>query len=325
MLPIKKFCLFMLFFLAFIYSQSQILNSKQTIQFLNNLIKEHPMNVDDMGIVHDSISFKISNEGWVNVVIYDHYSEPLYNEDGTIEVQKGHRLKSDDIKFNIKDFLGFVSKFVSSKISKVSNDESLVINVNGKIQDNSYSRIDYSEYAFNAGFDIEIRRRFISGLNYLMSLYKSNPKYNQTAYDPFTPKKYTISNQSNEYPFVIKLIPDGNIYKIKIRFGNIEEIGILDTGAEDVLINDDLEKKLIENGYLKRSDYIDAGFYKTATGQVIECRRFVLSEISIGEITCKNVVCAVYSSASSILLGKSFLNNFKEWSIDNTNNELIIK
>jgi predicted aspartyl protease len=50
----------------------------------------------------------------------------------------------------------------------------------------------------------------------------------------------------------------------------------------------------------------------------------VIRSLKIGDKTLKNVVGSITPSASDLLLGQSFLNPFKSWSIDNQRRALIL-
>ena len=120
----------------------------------------------------------------------------------------------------------------------------------------------------------------------------------------------------------IKLTKEGNVYYINVKIGSITRKFILDTGASEVNISEELERELIFEGIITKSDYLQKGNYKTANGSIQECRRVLIKSITVGGYTISNVTASISNDNSPILLGKSFLDKFKKWSIDNQKSEL---
>ena len=79
------------------------------------------------------------------------------------------------------------------------------------------------------------------------------------------------------------------IYKIRVKVGGIEKYFTLDSGANDVFINDDMERDLLMEGMIKKSDYLPTRKYKMADGSYVDCRRLKLSGIQIGNYIVNNV------------------------------------
>lgn len=116
-----------------------------------------------------------------------------------------------------------------------------------------------------------------------------------------------------------------NVYKLKVGFGSIEKYFTLDSGANDVFISSDFERDLLLEGLIKKSDYLSARSYRMADGSQVECRRLKLSNIKIGGFTVNNVIVAITENSNGmLLLGKSLLDKFSDWKIDNQKEQLIL-
>jgi hypothetical protein len=116
-----------------------------------------------------------------------------------------------------------------------------------------------------------------------------------------------------------------NVYKLKVTFGSIEKYFTLDSGANDVFISSDFERDLLLEGLIKKSDYLSARSYRMADGNQVECRRLKLSNIKIGGFTINNVIVAITENSNGmLLLGKSLLDKFSDWKIDNQKEQLIL-
>lgn len=74
--------------------------------------------------------------------------------------------------------------------------------------------------------------------------------------------------------------------------------------------------ELVNKGFLKKEYYVSNGLYKIADGSIVICRRLIIPELTIGGFTLKNVNATV-GNGDILLLGKSVLDKFKSWSIDN--------
>jgi clan AA aspartic protease (TIGR02281 family) len=100
---------------------------------------------------------------------------------------------------------------------------------------------------------------------------------------------------------------------------------VLDTGASDVSVPIDLWYVMLKGGAIAEADHIDVVKYGTANG-VVEGLRFRMPPMTIGGITVHNVIGSVSknSRGQSILLGQSFLQKFKAWSINNATGQLVL-
>lgn len=115
------------------------------------------------------------------------------------------------------------------------------------------------------------------------------------------------------------------IYKIKVKIGSVEKYFTLDSGANDVFINEDMERDLLLDGIIRKSDYLPSRKYGMADGSYTDCRRLKLNGIQVGDFTVNNVVVAISEDSNGmLLLGKSLLDKFSSWSIDNKTEELVL-
>lgn len=170
----------------------------------------------------------------------------------------------------------------------------------------------------------EINEKMFNAIKYLISLAKENIDYQNIDDDPFASQNFSrsfevISKNSSE---TIKLINDNGVYKINVKFGLISKQFVLDSGASEISISTNLEKELIHNGLLKKEDYIEPGLYKIADGSIVSCRRIRIRQLKVGNIAVKNITASIGSSSTPLLLGKSFLDKFNQWSINNDSQTL---
>jgi clan AA aspartic protease (TIGR02281 family) len=100
---------------------------------------------------------------------------------------------------------------------------------------------------------------------------------------------------------------------------------ILDTGASDVLIPDEVARELEQAGKLERGDFIGTRTYVLADGSKVPSRRILLREVTVGGQTVSNVTASIGRPGSPPLLGQSFLSKFASWTLDNERNLLVLK
>lgn len=164
--------------------------------------------------------------------------------------------------------------------------------------------------------------RIFKAFEYLFSEIKVSDKYNDQNYDddPFSSnnlkgKKSHVSGSPTTEN--INLETYGGVYKVWVTIGNLKQHFILDSGASEISLSKNTERELIDNGIIKKTDYIEPALFKLADGSIIECRRLIIPEMTVGNYTIKNIRASVGVSESPLLLGRSFLDNFSKWSIDN--------
>ncbi len=138
--------------------------------------------------------------------------------------------------------------------------------------------------------------------------------------ESYMPGNITGDNDSTEVPLTDYL---GQAYKIKISIDGITYYYLLDTGASDLIINDKIEKKLQQAGYLKKEDYVGTKAFTLADNTQIHARLVKLHNIRIGNFEVKNAIAAIFVNGQ-LLCGKGFLDNFRKWDIRKDDRVLVL-
>jgi clan AA aspartic protease (TIGR02281 family) len=99
----------------------------------------------------------------------------------------------------------------------------------------------------------------------------------------------------------------------------------VDSGAADVSIPADVFSTLARTGTVKQTDMLGPRRYMNADGESHESKTFLIRSLRIGNVEVSNVEANVSPLNAPLLLGQSFLKRFKNWSIDNTTQELILE
>jgi clan AA aspartic protease (TIGR02281 family) len=99
----------------------------------------------------------------------------------------------------------------------------------------------------------------------------------------------------------------------------------IDSGASDVSVPADVFSTLKRTSTVKEADLIGQQSYVLADGSTTQSAIFKIRSLRIGELVVEDVKASVTPSHASLLLGQSFLERFKSWSIDNTTHELFLE
>ena len=100
---------------------------------------------------------------------------------------------------------------------------------------------------------------------------------------------------------------------------------VVDSGASDVVIPENLLQDLRKAGKFRDSDFTGTQMVKIADGSVVRSKTFVLRSFTISTRTMENIKASVAPGNAIPLLGQSFLQRFSSWSIDNERQVLLLK
>jgi clan AA aspartic protease (TIGR02281 family) len=99
----------------------------------------------------------------------------------------------------------------------------------------------------------------------------------------------------------------------------------VDSGASDVSVPADVFSTLTRTGTIKDTDIIGEQTYVLADGSKTQSVTFRIRSLKVGDRVVENVRGSVASARGEPLLGQSFLERFKSWSIDNTKHVLLLE
>lgn len=122
----------------------------------------------------------------------------------------------------------------------------------------------------------------------------------------------------------INILNLGGMTFVKAKTGDLVQFWLFDTGASDVLVSKDMEDYLKAQGILTQSNYIGTGEYEMANGMIDTCRKYLVNGLQIGKFKVDNVIFAVTDKGKKIIIGRSLLNKFSNWILNNKNNTLVL-
>lgn len=313
-------CLIILFFSLKSYSQS--LSISETIDYLNQLSREHP------GHYFENLEnqFDYCESEVIYIISFDFKSkisiQEKINRKGCKTISKNKIVNGNIISFDLYDFN---IDDIEYRTIKYTHDVVLkgdITLTSFDTSQNTYSQKNKKvDDAYLAVEDTRYLKIFFNGIKYLISLAKEKI---EKVKDPFSNKisiqKDKIITSSN-----IPLVEKNGVATLNVTIGSkILSKFILDTGAGECNISSELEKNLIENSIIKEVDYLENGLYKLADGTIVENKRVKLPKIKIGNTTIFNIIASIGPSDSPNLLGQSFLKKLRKWTIDNSKKLLIV-
>jgi aspartyl protease family protein len=135
------------------------------------------------------------------------------------------------------------------------------------------------------------------------------------------PAQGSTSGASISIPMQIQ----GGIYVVPVLINDAITLDfIVDSGAADVSIPADVVMTLMRTGTLRDSDFLGEKTYVLADGSEVPSQTFRIRSLKVGNRVLENVNGSVASVKGSLLLGQSFLSQFKSWSVDNGRHALLL-
>lgn len=298
----RTFLIITILSISFLRVCAQQLNVDETINYITTNVKKYRVGGDD------SLSIKITENGFV---ILTQFAKC-----------QGGAICHSEIKFQYKSVNFKASEqtvWLMCSSPNYNNPQGCIQTIAGL---NSFADLLIS-------FDLEGVEKIKNAFQYLMEIIPFDDRYNNNDNDPFSSANYQKTNfesvDTSANNQTIKLIKDGNLFSVDAKVCGILKQLILDSGASDVIISSDTEHELIEKKLISEKDFLTSSLYRLADGRIVQARRLIIPSIKIGSFTVENVICSVNPSSDIQLLGKSILNRFSKWTIDNNANTLMLE
>jgi uncharacterized protein len=133
-------------------------------------------------------------------------------------------------------------------------------------------------------------------------------------------------NQNPSSRSGVPLKADSGIFVVPVEINGTVTLNFaIDSGASDVSVPADVFSTLKRAGTVRDADLIGQRTYVLGDGSKTQSAIFTIRSLRVGNIVVENVRGSVAPSQGNLLLGQSFLERFKSWSIDNTKRELLLE
>lgn len=121
--------------------------------------------------------------------------------------------------------------------------------------------------------------------------------------------------------FPIKAV--GNMHYLSVEIAGESISYLIDSGSSYISITTAMEKRMKDMGVLRDSDYQGEVDLELADNSIKRLKKIIIPVVKIGSQSITNVEAVV--SDGSLLLGRSVMNKFKSWNIDNSSNQLVVE
>jgi clan AA aspartic protease (TIGR02281 family) len=148
------------------------------------------------------------------------------------------------------------------------------------------------------------------------------PRYYFSTYlNVYLPKRQSLDNVKH---YSVPLIKNGGSFSVVVSIGGKRKTYILDSGASEMSIDKETYNALLKQGIIKSKHRLPKANYSLADGSIVSLERIILPSITISGNTINNVKANVIDNGKPLLLGKSFLDKFSYWKVDNEKGVLIL-
>jgi len=153
----------------------------------------------------------------------------------------------------------------------------------------------------------------------------NNPNFPNASDTAISPQQQTASQSSvgDEY---VSLVKENGILKVPVQINGLITLNfVLDSGAADVQIPEDVARTLMRMKAIVSDDFVGQQTYILANGAAHRESMIRIRSLRVGNLELNNVVASVGDTHGELLLGQSFLKKLKSWSIDNDRNALVLR
>jgi clan AA aspartic protease (TIGR02281 family) len=196
----------------------------------------------------------------------------------------------------------------------------LPYHVSGPIRDD-HERVQLKGRAPRVGSDCQVIGYVEDTLDF--ELIKGVPTSNLSL-PPLPHTLETVNNDARVLSAPLKR--EGGTFLVPILINKAIVLDfVVDSGAADVSITQDVFLTLVRTGTIQESDLTGKKTYTMANGSAESLSTFKIRSLTLGGTTIENVDGSVSPVEGSLLLGQSFLSRFKSWSLDNAKGVLALE
>ena len=110
----------------------------------------------------------------------------------------------------------------------------------------------------------------------------------------------------------IDLVRQDGVFMVPVRINDAVTIPfVLDSGAGEVSVPEDVFKTLLRTGTVTESDLREAGTYVMADGSKRSAQRFILHELRLGDRVVRDVVAGVAPAKPTRCSAKASLGRYR--------------
>jgi len=172
----------------------------------------------------------------------------------------------------------------------------------------------------------DISRTYFNGAITGVKVARDSQPWPSERVDPSQRSPVPSSTDGSTSKDEISLVKEGGTFKVPVKINGVITLYFtVDSGASDVQIPADVVFTLMRTGTIRESDMLEERTYVQADGSKVQSPTFRIRQLQAGNRVLHGVTGSMSNIEGSLLLGQSFLNRFKSWSIDNEKQVLILE
>jgi clan AA aspartic protease (TIGR02281 family) len=118
----------------------------------------------------------------------------------------------------------------------------------------------------------------------------------------------------------------GGLYTVPVIINNSVKLNYtVDSGASSVTVPSDVFSTLSRTGTIQETDFIEPITVTLADGSQKQSFTFRIKSLRVANTVVEDVTGSIGEPHAGLLLGQSFLQRFKSWSIDNARHVLVLE
>ncbi len=245
----------------------------------------------------------------------------LIKEDSTVE-QRIKECYTNSGQTMLLQAQGFESEFISDCFNSIKESSEKTLDEN-KVRAFCSCQLELVKTKKLTDAQMKTLRNPNSVLFYEM-IYTCGDPYSTTT---DTERNWTkLSHTDVKGPAIdtIDILNLNGMTYVKMKIGSMIFMWLLDTGASDLLINAEMEETLKQENILTEANYLGIGEYEMANGTIDTCRKYKINNVRLGKFYVDNITVAVSDKGKRIIAGKSLLNKFSTWILNNETSILIL-
>jgi clan AA aspartic protease (TIGR02281 family) len=115
------------------------------------------------------------------------------------------------------------------------------------------------------------------------------------------------------------------VYHLPVELNGVMSLMfILDTGAAEMSLPQEVVQSLIQAGTIKEEDFIQSKVYILADGTRVKNPRVIIQKVKIGNRVLRNVEATINESGGPLLLGQSLLEKVGSYTFDGNRQVLVL-
>jgi clan AA aspartic protease (TIGR02281 family) len=115
------------------------------------------------------------------------------------------------------------------------------------------------------------------------------------------------------------------VYHLPVELnGVVTLMFILDTGAAEMSLPQEVVQALIQGGTIGRDDFIESKVYVLADGTRVKSPRVIIHKVKIGNRVLHNVEATITDEGSALLLGQNLLEKIGSYTFDGNRQVLVL-